>query len=318
MRADPSRCCLLHPGAMQRSSNRRDPAMLRPLATAALLAVFALSVPALAAPEPERLVIPLSDPSRPARIEVGLVMGSIRVVPGKPGEVVLVAAAPDEDARDADARDHRVPGWPREASPEDEERQAARAGMRRLPNDSFGLEAEERDNTVEIGAGSWTRPVDLRIEAPPASSVDASTVNGGELAVSGLAGELVLHNTNGDIRVTDVTGPVNASTVNGDVQVSFGRTMASAAMAFSTLNGDVELTLPADARVSVVLRSDNGEIYSDFDVALERKPAKVESKRDKGGYRVAVARELAGTIGGGGPELFLKTFNGDLLLHRAQ
>lgn len=290
--------------------------MSHPFSLALTLGLLALPVAAAGVDRPERLVIPLSDPSQPAKIEVGLVMGSITVVAGKAGEVVLIASTrPDDEEEDVD---HSVAPEIAGHERHDDDREAARAGMRRIPNDSLGLEAEEKNNVVEIGAESWARPVDLRLEVPPASAVDASTVNGGEIAVSGLSGELVLHNTNGGIKVAGVTGPVNASTVNGDVSVKFGPAMATAAMAFSTLNGDVELTLPADARVNVVLRSDNGDIYSDFDVALERKAPKVEEDRKKGRYRIAVARELAGKIGGGGPELFLKTFNGDLLLHRTE
>ena len=288
--------------------------MPRSFLTALLLGTLALPA-AAAADQPQRLVIPLSDPARPARVEVALVMGSIHVVPGQPGEVVLVATAHEAEG---EASGHHGAHGSRPALAGEDEPEPDRTGMHRIPNDSFGLEVEEHDNTVEIGAESWARPVDLRVEVPPASAVEASTVNGGEVSVSGLSGELELHNTNGGIRVTDVTGPVSATTVNGDVTVSFGRTLASAAMAFSTLNGDVELTLPADARVNVVLRSDNGEIYSDFDVELERTSPKVEENRKKGRYRVAVSRELSGRIGGGGPELFLKTFNGDLLLHRAK
>ena len=94
--------------------------------------------------------------------------------------------------------------------------------------------------------------------------------------------------------------------------------MAAAAMAFSTLNGDIDLTLPAGVEADVVLRSDNGEIYSDFDVSLQRKPAEVERDSEKGKYRISIAQELTGKIGGGGPELFLKTFNGDIVLHKAK
>jgi hypothetical protein len=94
--------------------------------------------------------------------------------------------------------------------------------------------------------------------------------------------------------------------------------MAKAAMAFSTLNGDLDLTLPGNAAIDVLLRSDNGEIYSDFEVDLAPIASRVEEDRSKGRYRVAIARELSGKIGGGGPELFLKTFNGDILLRRAK
>lgn len=288
--------------------------MLRPLSLLLISGAVVLGAdvaPAAAPPEAERLVIPLSDPSKPARVEVGLVMGSISVVAGKAGEVVLVASARSDDEDDDRHAEHDDDGDP-------DERGRSRAGMRRIPNVSLGLEAEEKGNRVEIGAESWARPIDLRIEVPAASSLELSSVNDGELSVEGISGEIVLHNTNGGVTVRDVTGPVNASTVNGDVTVEFGRTMASAAMAFSTLNGDVDVTLPANARASVILRSDNGEIYSDFDVSLERKPAEVERDSAKGKYRISVGQDLTGKIGGGGPELFLKTFNGDILLRKAK
>jgi hypothetical protein len=298
------------------------------LAPFALLLSVAVPAAAAAADPPDRLVLPLSDPARPARLEVGVMMGSVTVVPGKTGEVVVHVTWSEAGA--GLPPDHPGAGHPRFPVPpppppplgEDpvdrEEREERRAGMKKLTSGSGGLEAEEHDNVVEIGSASVMRPADLRIEVPPASSVEASTMAGGEISVTGLSGELVLHNTNGNIRVVDVTGPVNASTVNGNVDVRFGARLANAAMAFSTLNGDVEVTLPADASVNVLLRSDNGDVYSDFDVVLDRQPAKVSEDRDRERYRVSLSRELVGRIGAGGPELFLKTFNGDLLLHRAK
>ena len=292
--------------------------MFRPLFLLLLSGAVALgadATPASAAENSERLTIPLSDPSRPAKVEVGLVMGSITVVAGKNGEVVLTATArEDEDEDDDHGRGHD----PDRDHDSDDSDRPSRAGMRRIPNVSLGLEAEEKGNRVEIGVESWARSIDLRLEVPAASALELSSVNDGDLAVDGVTGEIVLHNTNGGISVRNATGPVNASTVNGDVTIEFGRTMAAAAMAFSTLNGDIDLTMPANARANVVLRSDNGEIYSDFDVLLQRKPAEVERDSEKGKYRISIAQELTGTIGGGGPELFLKTFNGDLVLHKAK
>jgi hypothetical protein len=208
--------------------------------------------------------------------------------------------------------------WDEGEDEEDRERRRDRAGMRRIPNAAIGLEVEEKGNRVEIGAESWARPIDLRIEVPRASSVEASTVNDGDLVVRGLSGEISLSNTNGEIEIADVTGPVSASTVNGGITVAFAGSMAKAAMAFSTLNGDIDLTLPGGAAIDVLLRSDNGEIYSDFEVDLAPVSSRIEEDRQKGRYRVSIARELSGRIGGGGPELFLKTFNGDILLRRAK
>ena len=280
------------------------------LAAVALAAMAVLDGAPLAAAT-DRLTIPLSDPAKPAKLEVSLVMGSIRVTAGKAGEVLIGAEVSKEDEGDGD-RDHDsepvIAGRSKDKSD--------RSHMRRLPNNSLDLTAEEEQNKVHIGVNSWSRTIDLEIQVPAGSALALSSVNDGELVVDGISGELELSNTNGDITVRDARGPVNANTVNGDITIAFSGAIASAPMAFSTLNGDVDLTLPGDAKLDVRLRSDNGEIYSDFDVALEPKAARVEQDRTKGKYRVSVAKELTGRIGGGGPELFLKTFNGDIVLRK--
>ena len=48
--------------------------------------------------------------------------------------------------------------------------------------------------------------------------------------------------------------------------VVFRGAMVAAPMAFANLNGDVDVTFPADLKATVRLHADNGEIYSDFDV----------------------------------------------------
>ena len=69
------------------------------------------------------------------------------------------------------------------------------------------------------------------------------------------------------------------------------------------------------------MQSDNGEIYSDFDVDVttENLRGNEEQKgREKGRFHVIVSREMVGKINGGGPEILFKTFNGDVLLRRAK
>jgi hypothetical protein len=277
------------------------------------LAAIVLSWIALAAAAgAERLVVPLSDPAKPAELEVSLVMGSIKVTGTATREVVIEASARGEEEHELRRIEGRTPN---------REDRGDRAGMRRIPDTSIGLEAEEEGNQVSISAQSWARPVDLEIQVPAGSTVRLSTVNDGDIEVENIDGEVEVSNTNGEISVRNVRGPVSASTVNGDVTVVFRGTMVAAPMAFSTLNGDVDVTFPADLKATVRLQSDNGEIYSDFDVDVttenlrggeERKP------KEKGRLRVIVSREMVGKINGGGPEILFKTFNGDVLLRRGK
>ncbi len=247
----------------------------------------------------EKLTVPLSDPAKPAEIEVSLVMGSIEVVGAAVKEVTIEAVSRDEDD------DEPAIAGSRE-----------RAGMKRIPNNALGLEAEEEGNKVSISAESWARAIDLKITVPMGSSATLSTVNDGDIEVENLDGELDLHNTNGEIHAKEVKGPVSAATINGDVSITLKRSAAPAPMAFSTLNGDIDVTFPADFKADIRLRSDNGEIYSDFEVALGSTKPEIEEKREGGRYRMVVAREMTGKINGGGPEIRLQTFNGDLLLRR--
>jgi len=280
------------------------------LSRIALAATAFLATSPLAA-APSRLTVPLSDPAKPATLEVSLVMGSVHVVAGKAGEVVLEASAARDDQGQDDAMAPAIAG--RTSDRADREH----PHMHKIPNATLDLTADEDHNRVRVSTSSFMHALDLEIQVPPESSLKLSTVNDGDIEVAGVGGDLDLHNTNGDIRVEDARGPVTATTVNGDVKVVFSGQMAAAPMAFSTLNGDVDLTLPPTAKANVRLRSDNGDIYSDFDVALSPAPAKIEQDQAKGKYRVSIAKELTGTIAGGGPELFLKTFNGDILLRKA-
>ena len=79
-------------------------------------------------------------------------------------------------------------------------------------------------------------------------------------------------------------------------------------------------TLIADGERAIVGGRNIGESYfktwTDFDVELTSSPAKVEQDGTRK-YRLTVAKELVGKIGAGGPELFLKSFNGDIVLRQA-
>jgi len=260
-------------------------------------AVLLLAAAAAHAQGNNRYVVPLSKPGQPVHLDVDLVSGSITVEPHTGNEVVVEAVGADDG---------------------DHESKPARggAGMRRLPNRSLGLVVEEENNKVAVSMGGMPRDVTLRILVPRQTSVSLSTVNDGDIHVSGLEGTLELNNVNGEIIAKDVAGSVVAHTTNGDVKVVMSRVDPKAALAFATLNGDVDVSLPASFHGDLRMRSDNGEIYTDFDVQLSTVPAKVEQQRNGGKYRLEVEQEVRGTIGGGGPEIQLRTFNGDIYLRK--
>jgi Putative adhesin len=266
-----------------------------------LLAVF--SAVAALAPDPnggatERITVPLTDPARPATLKASSVYGSI-AVEGYGGHEVIIEAVGH-----GDGREHKPP-------------QGAE-GMHRIPNNAIGLSAVEDNNVVRVEAHTWQNHGNLHIQVPAHSSLHLSCINGGTIQVSGVDGEIELGNVNGSIEARDVGGSVVAHTTNGDVKVALRRIASDKPMAFSTFNGNVDVTFPADLRATVRVQSGRGDIYSDFEIASGIRSGSAVAGGKEGMHRIAVEQELHGTINGGGPEILLKTFNGNVLIHRSK
>ena len=264
----------------------------------ALAALVAMAQP-LWAQSDNKVSVPLTDPSRPVNLRAHLVSGSITVKGADVKEVVV----------EAKARGH------------EESRSEGRAeGMKRIPMTSTGLNIEAENNNVRVSTDSYQRTIDLVITVPTRTSLSLHTVNDGNILVSGVDGELDINDVNGEVDLKNIGGSVVAHALNGHVLVTFNRIDPQKPMAFSSLNGDIDVTFPADLKANVTMRTDNGDVYSDFDVKVQPTAPQqtVEDNRGKGGkYRVKIDKNVRGTINGGGQEIQFKNFNGNIYIRKA-
>ncbi len=271
------------------------------LALAAAAAMLLIPRPSLSQEgKAERYNVPLTDPSRPVRLRVEVMAGSI-TVEAHSGSSVVVEATAQELGRE--------PGDP--PPPKSKE------GLRRIPMTGVGLDIEEQDNAVTISSGSPTISVDLHIQVPAQTSVRLSTVVLGDIRITGVRGDHELSNNNGAIEARQVAGSVVAHTINGKVVVNLTSVTPDKAMAFSSLNGDVDVTFPAGTKANLRMESQNGVVYTYLAGGLRQQPAGNQEGRSGGRYRVKVERGVFGAINGGGPEMSFKTFNGNIHLRRA-
>lgn len=266
------------------------------------LALLAANLPGIAQEAtPDRVNVPLTDPARPATVNASLLNGGITVTGYNGKEVTVEARA-------------RAPESGREAKPNPKAE-----GLRRLDSHGTGLSVEEQDNVVNIGTRNLNRTVDLIIQVPFNSTLNLKCLNGGDIKVDRVNGEIDANDLNGAVKLTNISGAVVAHSLNEDVTVVFDKVTSGKSMSFSSLNGDIDVTLPADTKARVKLKSDNGEIYSDFDMKTEASPtgAKVtETGRKEGRFRVQFEKALYGSINGGGPEMQFTTFNGKIYLRK--
>ena len=244
----------------------------------------------------ERVVVPARDTTHARKVDVSLLGGSI-TVKSYTGKEVIVEASAGASVK------------PGKAVPD-----KAADGMRRLDLRPRGLSVEEENNVVTVRMRRLQR-AELVISVPPDTSLKLHTLHG-EIAVEGVKGELDISSLNGKIALTNVSGSVLANTMNGAMKVTMDSVDPNKPLSFSSMNGAIDVTLPADFKANVKLRTDHGAIYSDFDFKLGGGAVTEKNDTPDGKFRVKMDRTITGTINGGGTEAAFKTYNGTIYLRK--
>jgi DUF4097 and DUF4098 domain-containing protein YvlB len=236
-----------------------------------------------------RVVVPARNTSHPRVVNASLTNGSITVKTYTGKEVIV-----------------ETEGGSRNRAPRES------GGLRRLDLPAGGLNVEEQDNVIDVhlrGAAGGN----LLITVPPDTSLNLKSTNG-NVAVAGVRGEVDAHSNNGAVILTGISGAVVAHSLNGEVRVVMDRVDQGKPLSFSTLNGTLDVTLPADTRANVKFKADRGDVYSDFDIALA--PSQAVAEKSDGRYRVRIDRNIQGTINGGGVDVTFYTLNGRIHLRK--
>lgn len=264
-----------------------------------VLGLFVLLAGRLLAQSPvkEQLVVPLSEPGKAFKMDVHVLHGSIKVSSYE-GKDIIIDAYGDSSRR---------------------RKEESEGGMRRIGGGS-GMEvtAQENNNSVTVNGG-LSHLSGLTIKVPSTlSSLKVNAVNDGDVTISNVSGEMEINNVNGSITMKDVSGSVVANTVNGPVVVTLKSINPQAPMAFSTLNGNVDVTFPATLKSSVKLKTDQGGIFTDYEIAVDNTSSQVKKTSEGHMYRMTVDQWVYGKINGGGPEMMMKTMTGNIYVRKAK
>lgn len=247
----------------------------------------------------EQLVIPLSNPGKPYTLKLNQVNGSIKVT-GYSGKEVIIDVTGEFKARK-------------------ENDKASGSGMKKISlGNGYEVKAREDNNTVRIESDNPLRTINYELKIPQDVTLKLSTVNNGHIEVSNLKGEMEISNVNGAIKMTNVSGNVVANTVNGAVTVTFNTVEGKSPMAFSTLNGNIDVTLPASTKANLKMKSDRGDVYSDFDIDVDKSQPQRSKSNQAGLYKISVDDWVYGKINGGGPEVMMQNMNGNIYIRKAK
>lgn len=243
----------------------------------------------------DQIAIPLTNPEEPGHLKLSMVRGSISIT-GYDGSEVII----------------------RYGGEEEEEREVTEGGLRRISANTSGFEVREDNNNVEIGGVSPMKDINFNISLPRNFSLKLSLVHGDDLTVENVDGEMEISHVNGDVSLLNVGGSAVVNTVNGDITATFNRVSPGQPMAFSNVNGEIDISLPAGAKLTAKMKSEWGEVFTDFDMDIQRSDKEQIDASDSGVFKVSVNNWIHGRINGGGPEYLFKSLRGDIYIRKSK
>jgi hypothetical protein len=245
----------------------------------------------------DRIVVTLSDPARPGLLKISMVNGGITVRSHTGRDIIIEGRAVGRSGPIV--------------TPD---------GLTRIGPSRTGLVVVEEKNVVTVSSGAFNAPDNLEIQVPAKTNLALSTVNGNSITVEGVEGDVEVSNTNGHVRLSGLMGSVVAHSHNGNLFAVFRELSGNKPMSFTSMNGNIDVTLPPSAKANLRIRTDNGEGRTDFELQRLPGPApKIEDDRTRGGQgRIITDTTINATINGGGTDLELRTLNGNILIRKAK
>ncbi len=160
------------------------------------------------------------------------------------------------------------------------------------------------ETDYEKGDRGWTKgrhshaSVDYTLLVPRGVELDEIELVNGDLEITGIEGDVNASLVNGDLEARGLTGNVELASVNGTLEVVLASLASDRSVSLESVNGSVELAVPADADAEFEAETVHGRIRSDFGFEVKR-----------GDY---VGSSLRGTLGSGGARVELETVNGSI------
>ena len=248
--------------------------------------------------EVDRAEVPLTNPSKPSLVTAVVYEGSITVT-GYNGKTIIVEAG--------------AIGKPDKKKPKKKAK-----GMRLIQNLRTGLSVTEDNNRVAINVPSHSVEVKLTIKVPYKTSLKLKALDDGFIKVEKVEGDLEVTHHDGPLTLNNVSGTVVAHSYDGDVTVSFEKINLDKPMSFTTFDGDIDVTFPGNAKFNLKMKTQEGEIYSDFELKMKAPPSEPDKKTEKkkGKYHVKFDKTIYALLNGGGEEIQFNTYDGDIYIRK--
>lgn len=137
--------------------------------------------------------------------------------------------------------------------------------------------------------------VQYTVHVPRGAQLDEISLVNGSLNVAQISGEVNASLVNGKLTAHDLAGRAKLSTVNGSVNAQYQTLTNVSDVKISSVNGSIDLKLPASPNAEISASSVNGGLSSDFPITVQGK---------------FMSHRMTGTLGSGGTRIDLSNVNG--------
>lgn len=210
-----------------------------------LAAAGALLAPFARAEEANKTVAKFSDAAKPGTLRVDLPFADIRITGADTAEVTVASTMPEKGKAEVD-----------------------RDGFRRL-DDEATFEVTEKNNVLSVtltGQDRWHgHGSDFVITVPRNTNiiVEGDNHGGGDLVITGVEGDVDVSSMNGDVELRDLVGSAVVNSMNGEILAYF-KTAPVKPVSLVSMNGEIDLRLPADTKANLKMSSFHGSIRTNF------------------------------------------------------
>lgn len=181
-------------------------------------------------------------------------------------------------------------------------------------NTGLGLNVSQQNGVIQIAGVNKNSDGKLQVQVPAAMTLDieSEVVNANDVHIENISGEVDAKvNFSSQLTLKGISGPVVLYTLNGDITATFATLAQSKPSSISSVNGKVDITMPANSPANFKLSSINGQIYSDLDLKTDAQD--VQNMRHIGG-----GMKTDATNAGGGVEMTISTINDNIYLRKSK
>jgi hypothetical protein len=186
-------------------------------------------------------------------------------------------------------------------------------------NTDLGINVSEENGVIRIqGATRQVRDYKYKIMIPTGMAVNldyGSPFAKEDINVDSFSGSLEIKTLNANIKITKSSGPFTINTIGGNIEIAFDKLNQSEPTSLATINGIIDVTMPATEKANVEISTINGNVYNNLDLKTTSKPV----EKSKLAYGLDAIRMQGGnsyTLNGGGQKVFLKTISGNIYLRK--